>query len=114
MATPHVTGAVALLASGSSVTHTASKLKEVLLATANPNINPKAPASIPGVVIPPQGVPDTTVSKHGLIDVKKAMDALLNPSVRNSGSGGGCDAGLGFFVALAVLAVFAALRGQRH
>jgi subtilisin family serine protease len=79
MATPHVTGAAALLASGrSDITPTASMLKELLLANANPNINPKAPASIPGVVIPPQSVPDTTVSKHGLIDGKKAMDALLN------------------------------------
>jgi subtilisin family serine protease len=77
MAVPHVTGAIALLASApSSLPPTASLLKELLCVNANSRINPPAPATANNIPIAPHGVPDTTVSKYGLIDIKAAMDAM--------------------------------------
>ena len=119
MAAPHVAGAVALLAARRAdqglLPLPASTLKWLITSTASSDINPMAPAIDldldPPVRIPHQSpVTDTRVSKHGLLDVKAAMDALDKLRGRSSG---GCDAGVGLF-ALAALAVLMAMsKGKR-
>lgn len=68
MATPHVSGAVALLAS----VHpewTASELKSHILLSAQSSVNPKALAINRGRTLTPQMVSDTRLSSNGLIDL---------------------------------------------
>jgi subtilisin family serine protease len=85
MATPHVTGAAALLASHYP-TWNAAQLKSHLLLTSNLNVNPETE----GVTIDPpiEGLPitrqiagDYKLSKFGLLDVGKAMTATPRESV---------------------------------
>ncbi|MDR1378766.1 MAG: S8 family serine peptidase [Synergistaceae bacterium] len=80
MATPHVAGAVALIASFRPELG-AHQLKLLLNAAANRNINPTSPGKQLGREIPPQNVVDKTLSKYGLLDVKTALDADLPASV---------------------------------
>ena len=102
MAAPHVAGAVALVASVSPDS-TANELKNILLKSANPNINPEAPATVEvggqKVKLDPQGgVRGHVVSKYGLLDVKAAIDlattkdSLDDPNEIVKRGGGGCDA----------------------
>jgi subtilisin family serine protease len=112
MAAPHVSGAVALLAAeclNRGLPYDAGLLKRLILESANSQINPKAPTIDvklePPVQIPPQNVTDTTVSKHGLLDVKAAMDALDEYEKSRRRGGGGCDAmtaNFAIFVAVAL------------
>ncbi|MDR1621932.1 MAG: S8 family serine peptidase, partial [Synergistaceae bacterium] len=66
MATPHVAGAVALLASYRPDL-TASELKELLLTTANPAINP--------VLNNSYNTENQKVSRYGLLDIGAAIEA---------------------------------------
>jgi uncharacterized protein YjdB len=76
MATPHVAGAVALVASGRPNLG-AHQLKNLLNSAANRSINPRARGELLGSNIPPQNVANKTLSKYGLLDVKAALDAEL-------------------------------------
>ena len=106
MAAPHVAGAAALVASVNP-NLTARQLKDVLCRGANRSINPKAPATIGTITVVPQGVPDTTISRYGLLDVKAAVDLVLADGGNgggNGGGGGGCNAaGIGLFVFIALV-----------
>jgi subtilisin family serine protease len=79
MAAPFVTGSIALLASSSSHKNlNASQLKKHLLDTSNAGVNPNSAAvmidpPVKGLSITPQAASDTKISKHGLIDIGKAV-----------------------------------------
>jgi subtilisin family serine protease len=72
MAAPHVAGAAALVASHRPGL-TANQLKTLLCGTANGGVNPKSPGTVWGYTIPPQNVPDRTLSRYGLLDVSAAL-----------------------------------------
>ena len=91
MATPHVTGAVALLAA-KHPDWSAAKLKEVLLATANRDVNP--------VTYDQWNIKGEKMSRCGLLDVKAALDYVDTPVTPKSSSSGGCNAGLPLAVVL--------------
>ena len=106
MATPHVTGAVALLKSAYP-NATAEQIKQAILYGANPNYCKDDKDSVTytdGI----ERVADGT-SKYGFLDVKKAYDLLprIIASSRRSGndSSNGCDAVLGSAGALLALAL---------
>jgi hypothetical protein len=80
MAAPHVTGAVALVASVRQDLM-ANQLKTLLTRSANGNVNPKAPGVLRGRDLRPQKVPDKTLSKYGLLDVSAALNAESSISV---------------------------------
>ena len=115
MAAPHVTGAVALLASVHSnhTPFTANALKRLICENANPNINPKAMAIdvalMPPVPISPQDVADATMSMYGLLDVEAAVYAIVEPGRPRSSDdeSGGCNAGFTIFAAVALCALAA-------
>jgi subtilisin family serine protease len=86
MATPFVTGSIALLASSESHKNlNASQLKEHLLNTSNGAINPNSAALTidppkTGQPIKPQAASDTKISKYGLIDIGKAVKTSYDDS----------------------------------
>ena len=95
MAAPHVAGAVALLAA-KKPDWTASQLKEALLRSANASINPISYSS--------WNINRQTLSKHGLLDVRAAMDYTTRSS------SGGCNTFAG--AAVLLIAFSALLRGK--
>ncbi|MDR1048486.1 MAG: S8 family serine peptidase [Synergistaceae bacterium] len=109
MAAPHVTGAVALLAAINlerGLGKTANELKQILLDTADNNINPVLVLSTDyrGSGNP---YPNKQISKYGLLNVNAAVNKLTR------GGGGGCDVGLAGFLALAAAALYAVRRAKR-
>ncbi|MDR2179283.1 MAG: S8 family serine peptidase [Synergistaceae bacterium] len=72
MAAPHVSGAVALIASHRSDLK-ASQLKSLLCSTADAGINPQSSGTVGPYMIVPQNVPDRTLSKYGLLNVNAAL-----------------------------------------
>ena len=72
MAAPHVTGAIALLASVYP-DWTASELKSHVLRNADSGVNPLAPAKIGSAAVTPQNVSDTTLSRYGMLDVRNLL-----------------------------------------
>ena len=71
MAAPHVSGAVALLASRHP-DWTASQIKARLLGTADTNVNPAFATSLEA-----QFVPDRIVSAYGLLRIDRALDTSV-------------------------------------
>ena len=85
MAAPHVASAIALLASANP-SWGPGELKEALLSSANGGVNPTA-----GPLYKPMlGDYTRPISKHGLLDVGKAVDKSIYPmETTNGGDGGG-------------------------
>jgi subtilisin family serine protease len=71
-AVPHVSGALALVASHRPDL-SAHQLKNLLCSTADTSVNPKSPGTYGFYIIPPQNVPDRTLSKYGLVNVNAAL-----------------------------------------
>ena len=114
-AAPHVAGAAALVASANPDL-TASKIREILLQSANPGINPEAPVSVEidneWVTINPQRISTKRLSRYGLLNVGKAVALAAGvpyhptePNTPKSDGGGGCNAGIAVGVLIIVFAL---------
>ena len=109
MATPHVTGAVALL-KAAYPDATAKQIKRAILEGANKNYctNDKNEVSYE---IPANHTVDNT-SKYGFLDVKAAYDLLpeiIEEDAKNSGgSSGGCE--VGFMSGAVLILLFGAMK----